>query len=210
MCQLKSCLVLKDRVYCPDYDSHQNMLDKLGIKDDYLGASKTFVRVELTPPDGVRSLMEPLNRWTLKVDQDVTPEWWDAEADRQRVEEAVEAWRREHVFTEGEHSVKAGKVYAFGSATVIAWGSATVKACDSATVKACDSATVIAWGSATVKACDSATVIAWGSATVKACDSATVIAYGSATVEACDSATVIYPWKKKIVFPAGWTAETHD
>ena len=64
MCQLKSCLVLKDRVYCPDYDKHQDMLDKLGIKDDYLGASKTFVRVELTPPDGVQSLMEPLDRWT--------------------------------------------------------------------------------------------------------------------------------------------------
>ena len=55
MCRLKSCLVLKDRVYCPDYDHHQDMLDKLGIKDDYLGASKTFVRVELLPPDGVRS-----------------------------------------------------------------------------------------------------------------------------------------------------------
>ena len=194
MCQLKSCLVLKDRVYCPDYDSHQDMLDKLGIKDDYLGASKTFVRVELLPPDGVRSLMEPLNRWTLRVDQDVTPEWWDEKADRQRVEEAVEAWRGEHVFAGGEHVVKAGEVYAFGSATVIA----------------CDSATVIACDSATVKACDSATVEAWGSATVKAYNSATVKAYGSATVKAYGSATAIYPWEKKIVYPAGWTAETHD
>ena len=146
MCQLKSCLVLKDRVYCPDYDHHQDMLEKLGIKDDYLNASKTFVRVELLPPDGVKWLMEPLDRWTLRVDQDVTPEWWDEKADRQRVEEAVEAWRKEHVFTEGEHVVKAGKVYACGSATV----------------------------------------------------------------RACDSATVIYPSKKKIIFPAGWTAETHD
>lgn len=170
MCQLKSCLVLKDRVYCPDYDSHQDMLDKLGIKDDYLGASKTFVRVELTPPDGVKSLMEPLSRWTLNVDQDVTPEWWDENADRPRVEEAVEAWRREHVFTEGEHSVNAGAVYAF----------------DSATVKAFDRATVDAYDSATVKAS------------------------GSATVEACDNATAIYPCEKKIVYPAGWTAETHD
>lgn len=178
MCQLKSCLVLKDRVYCPDYDSHQDMLDKLGIKDDYLGASKTFVRVELTPPDGVRTLMEPLDRWTLKVDQDVTPEWWDAEADRNRVEEAVEAWRREHVFAEGEHIVKAGEVYA------------------------CDRATVEAWGSATVEAYDNATVKAWGSATVKA--------YDNATVEAYDRAIVVYPQKNKIVYPAGWTAETHD
>ena len=194
MCQLKSCLVLKDRVYCPDYDSHQDMLDKLGIKDDYLGASKTFVRVELAPPDGVQSLMEPLDRWTLKVDQDVTPEWWDAEADRQRVEEAVEAWRREHVFAEGEHSISAGIVYAL----------------DNATVKACDSATVEAYNSATVEACYSATVEAFDRATVTACDSATVKAYGSATVKAYDSAIVVYPIKNKIVYPAGWTAETHD
>ena len=218
MCQLKSCLVLKDRVYCPDYDSHQDMLDKMGIKDDYLGASKTFVRVELLPPDGEESLMEPLSRWTLKVDQDVTPEWWDAEADRQRVEEAVEAWRGEHVFAEGKHIVKAGEVYAFGSATVEAFDSAIVKAFGSATVKAFDSATVKAFGSATVKAFDSATVESYGSATVEAYDSATVKAFGSATVKAwgsdtvkaCDSAIVVYPKKNKIVYPAGWTAETHD
>ena len=162
MCQLKSCLVLKDRVFCPDYNSHQQMLEELGIEDDYLHASKTFVRVELTPPDVMRSLMEPLDKWTLKVDQDVTPEWWDAEADRQRVEEAVEEWRREHFFTEGEHIVKDGKVYAYNIATVTAYDSATVKACDNATVKA------------------------------------------------CGSAIVVYPYKNKIVYPAGWTAETHE
>lgn len=186
MCQLKSCLVLKDRVYCPDYDSHQDMLDKLGIKDDYLHASKTFVRVELTPPDGMESLMEPLDRWTLKVDQDVTPEWWDEKADRQRVEESVEAWRREHVFTDGEHSVQTGIVYALGGATVYAYNSAKVTA----------------FGSATVIAYDSATVTVY--------DSATVTAFGSATVEAYGSAIVVYPRKNKIVYPAGWTAETHD
>ena len=198
MCQLKSCLVLKDRVYCPIYDSHQDMLDKLGIKDDYLGASKTFVRVELTPPDGVKSLMEPLDKWTLNVDQDVTPEWWDAEADRQRVEEAVEAWRKEHVFAEGEHIVKAGEVFAFDSAKVKAYGSATVEAWDSArvtasgnaTVEAYDRAMVKAWDSARVEAFDSARVTAWGSARVTASYNATVEAWGSATVEAYGSTTV--------------------
>ena len=226
MCQLKSCLVLKDRVYCPDYDRHQDMLDKLGIKDDYLGASKTFVRVELLPPDGIRSLMEPLDRWTLKVDQDVTPEWWDEKADRQRVEEAVEAWRGEHVFTEGEHSIGTGIVYALSNAMVKAYGNAIVKAHEHATVKAygnvtvtaCDSATVKAYGSVTVYAHDSATVEAYDSVTVKACNcatvtarnSATVKAYGSATVKAWDGAIGVYPQKNKIVYPAGWTAETHD
>ena len=184
MCQLKSCLVLKDRVFCPDYNSHQQMLEELGIEDDYLHASKTFVRVELTPPDNTKSLMEPLDRWTLKVDQDVTPEWWDAEADRHRVEEAVEIWRKGHVFTEGEHSVEAGKVFACGNATVEAWGSATAEAYGNATVEAWGSATVEAYGNATVKAWDSATVEAYGNATVKARDSATVKAWSSDTVEA--------------------------
>ena len=210
MCQLKSCLVLKDRVYCPDYDSHQDMLEKLGIKDDYLGASKTFVRVELTPPDGTRSLMEPLDRWTLNVDQDVTPEWWDERDDRQRVEEAVEAWRREHVFTEGERIVKDRAVYAYNSATVEAYGSATVEAYGSAKVEACDSAKVEVYNSAKVEAYNSAKVKACDSATVTAHDSATVKAWGSATVKAYDKATVVYPRKNKIVYPAGWTAETHD
>ena len=202
MCQLKSCLVLKDRVFCPDYDSHQDMLDKLGIKDDYLHANKTFVRVELLPPDGIRSLMEPLDRWTLKVDQDVTPEWWDEKADRHRVEKAVEVWRKEHVFSDGEHSVQTGIVYALGSATV--------KAHNSATVTACGSATVEAYGSATVTACDSATVEACDSARVKAHNSATVKAFDSARVEVWDGAIGVYPQKNKIVYPAGWTAETHD
>ena len=210
MCRLKSCLVLKDRVFCPDYDSHQDMLVALKIKDDEINALKTFVRVELTPPEGVKSLMTPLDKWTLKVDQDITPEWWDEKADRPRVEKAVEAWRRGHVFTEGEHVVKAVEVYAFGSAIVEAFGSATVIAYGSATVYAYDSATVKAYGSATVRTNDSAIVDAFGSATVIAYGNATVKAYESATVKAYGRSTVVYPRKNKIVYPAGWTAETHD
>lgn len=258
MCQLKSCLVLKDRVFCPDYNSHQSMLEELGIKDDYLHASKTFVRVEFTPPDNTKSLIEPLDKWTLKVDQDVTPEWWDAEADRQRVEEAVEIWRKGHVFTEGKHVVTTGTVYAYGDAEVRVYNDATVTAYDSATVKAFYSAKVYAFGKTTVETVSNApveaygdtTVRAYGGAKVQAYDRAVVKAYNSATVEACDSATVeaynsvtvkahgnakvgafdraivkafdratvkaynsamtIYPEERKIIYPTGWTAETHE
>ena len=259
MCRLKSCLVLKDRVFCPDYDSHQQMLEELGIKDDYLGASKTFVRVELTPPNGnTRSLIEPLDRWVLKVDQDITPEWWDKKADRQRVEEAIETWRREHVFTEGKHIVKTGMVYAYNDAEVHVYNDATVAAYDSTIVKAysnakvyafgkttvetvsnvpveaCGDATVKAYGNAKVEAFDrtvvkaysnvkveahdSTTVEAYNSVTVKAHDNAKVKAFDRAIVKACNSATVeaynsamvIYPEEKKIIYPAGWTVETHE
>ena len=258
MCKLKSCLVLKDRVFCPDYNSHQQMLEELGIEDDYLHASKTFVRVEFTPPDNTKSLIEPLDRWTLKADQDIVPEWWDEKTDRQRVEEAVEIWRKGHVFTKGKHIVTTGTVYAYGDAEVHVYNDATVTAYDNATVTACSNAKVYAFGKTTVetvsnvpveaygdatvkaygnakveasdrvivkaysnaevKAHDNAKVEAYNSVAVKAYDSTTVEAFdiaivkawGSATVEAYNRAMVIYPYKKKIVYPAGWTIETHE
>ena len=191
MCQLKSCLVLKDRVFCPDYDSHQSMLEELGIKDDYLHASKTFVRVELTPPDGIRSLIEPLDRWTLKVDQDIVPEWWDEKADRHRVEEAVEIWRKGHVFTEGEHVVRSGAIYAFGNAIVSAYGNAMVTANDNAKVRVHDCAKIYAFGKTTVEASDGATVTAYDSVTVEAYGNTEVVAFGNATVKAYNIVTVI-------------------
>ena len=193
MCQLKSCLVLKDRVFCPDYNSHQSMLEELGIEDNYLHADKTFVRVEFTPPNN-KSLIEPLDRWTLKVDQDVIPQWWDEKADRQRVEEAVETWRKGHVFTGGKHIVTTGTVYAYGDAEVQVYNDAMVKAHNSAKVEA--------YGSAKVEAFDSVTVKAYGSAKVEAFD--------SVTVEAYNSAMAIYPEERKIIYPTGCTAETHE
>lgn len=192
MCQLKSCLVLKDRVFCPDYDSHQQMLKELGIEDSYLHASKTFVRVELTPPDNdTKSLIGPLDMWTLKVDQDITPEWWNEKADRQRVEEAVETWRREYVFTEGEHVVRSGAIYAFGNAIVSAYGNAMVTANDNAKVRVHDCAKIYAFGKTTVEASDSTTVKAYGSVTVEACGNTKVEAFGNATVKARNIVTVI-------------------
>ena len=199
MCSFKSALCLRDRVFVPDYDSHEDMLKELGIKDDYLNASKTFVRVELSPEDGDKS-SDPMG-WKLKVDQDVRPDWFDPAVDKLRIKQAIADWCAVHVIKDGKRKVRDGVWYAcdsatvkaYGSATVEAYDSATVEACDSATVKAYESATVKAYESATVKACDSATVKAYGSATVEAYGSATVKACDSATVKACDSATVILP-----------------
>ena len=210
MCRLKSCLVLKDRVFCPDYDSHQSMLEELGIEDDYLHASKTFVRVEFTPPDGVQSLMEPLSRWTLKVDQDVTPEWWDEKADRQRVEEAVEAWRMEHVFAEGEHIVETGAIYAFGNAIVGAYGNAIVIANDNAEVRVHECAKICAFGNATVTAFDGTTVKAYGSAKVEAYGNTEVEAFGNATVKAYNIVTVIACGSATVEVYNNVTAKAYD
>ena len=157
MCQFKSALCLKDRVFVPDYDSHDRMLKDLGIPDDYIHASKTFVRVELSPADG-NPASDPMG-WRIRIDQDILPDWFDHKVDELRVKEAITEWCKVHVLREGTHEVRDGVWIAYGSATVKAYDSATVKACGSATVEACGSATVEAYDSATVKAYDSATVI---------------------------------------------------
>ena len=95
MCQLKSGIILKNRVFVPEYDSHTEMLEELGIKDDYLNASKTFVRVELSPTDG--DVFSDIDTWKLKVDQDITPDWYDEDTYKPQIVEAVKEWAKNHL-----------------------------------------------------------------------------------------------------------------
>ena len=189
MCQFKSALVLKDRIFLPDYDSHDKMLQELGIKDNFTNASKVFVRVELSPTDG--NIFSAVDGWKLKVDQDILPEWWNEAERLPQLKELVETWMRKHTIYAGEHEVSDGVWLATGSATVKAIDGATVRVYGSATVNAYNRATVMAYNSATVNAYNSATVNAYGSATVKAIGSAIVMATGRATVNAIDSAIVM-------------------
>lgn len=189
MCQFKSALVLKDRIFLPDYDSHDKMLQELGIKDNFTNASKVFVRVELSPADG--DIFSDVDGWKLIVDQDILPEWWNEAERLPQLKELVETWMQKHTIYAGEREVSDGVWLAKGSATVRVYGNATVNAYNSATVTAYNSATVKAYGSVIVGACDSAIVTATGHATVTAFDRATVTANGSATVKAIGSAIVM-------------------
>ena len=155
MCEFKSAICLKDRVFVPDYDSHDRMLKELKIPDTEYHAEHTFVRVELSPADGDMT-SDPMG-WKIRIDQDILPDWFVHKVDEERVKVAVADWCKVHVLRRGKHEVHEGVWIAYDSATVTAY--------DSATVKAYNSATVTAYGSATVKAYDSATVIipkSWG------------------------------------------------
>ena len=157
MCQFKSALVLKDKIFLPDYDSHDKMLQELEIEDNFTNASKVFVRVELSPTDG--NIFSDVDGWKLKVDQDILPEWWNEAERLPQLKELVETWMRKHTIYAGEHEVADGMWLATGSAAVTATGSATVTATGSAAVTATGSATVTATCSSTVTAFGSATVI---------------------------------------------------
>ena len=43
MCQFKSAICLKDRVFVPDYNSHSKMLEELHIEDDFVHARSLYV-----------------------------------------------------------------------------------------------------------------------------------------------------------------------
>ena len=200
MCKLKSAIILKDRIFIPDYDSHSKMLDELGIQDDYLGASKKFVRAELSPINN--DVFSDIASWKFAVDQDIVPEWFTVEEYKPKMVEAVKEWAKTHI-----HIGVNGLKISTGTNHYIK-DCKDVNICDSATVEnICGSATVKSiYGSATVESiydsakvkyiCDSATVKnIYGSATVENIyDSATVMCiYDSATVEDIyGSATVKY------------------
>ncbi len=120
MCRIKSCLVLKNRVFCPAYDSHQKMLEELGIEDNEVNAMKTFVRVELVPPEATSnyfddkyftSLQAPLSEWKLVVDQDIVPDWWEPSIYRLAIEKEVQKWLNKYVLINQKDKAIVGNGY---------------------------------------------------------------------------------------------------
>ena len=191
MCQFKSAICLKDRVFVPDYDSHSKMLEELHIEDDFAHASKVFVRVELVPEDDDKT--SNVDEWKLNVDQDVLPDWWDENDCLPRIKAAVKVWCNNHILRTGMHTVRDGIWYAHDNASVEAHGNASVEAFDNASVGAHGNASVKAFDDASVEAFDNASVEAFDEASVKAFDNASVEAFDNASVEAFDEASVKLP-----------------
>lgn len=143
MCKFKSGIILKDRVFIPDYDSHEDMLKELKIEDTEDNAKRLFVRAELTPPD--KNVFTPVSEWKYRVDQDILPEWYVPEVDEKRMRDAVAEWAKEHIhigkkikeITSGLHWIKDGTVGVIGGSAEIRalFGSAKVgSVCDTAEV----------------------------------------------------------------------------
>ena len=93
MCCFKSMLLLKDRVFIPCYDSHEDMIEACGL--DHGPMRENFVRVEITPPDD--DLTVTLDEWSYCVDQDYLPDWYVEEVDKKRCFDALKTWAIKHI-----------------------------------------------------------------------------------------------------------------
>ena len=154
MCKLKSAIILKDSIFIPDYDSHTQMLEELGIKDTKANAEKLFIRAELYPANG--DVFSPIENWVFKVDQDITPEWYVENYDKERMYNAVKKWAKDriHIGVDGlkinagaNHFIKDCKnVEVCGSASIkFVSGSASInKVYDSASINEVSGSAIIA------------------------------------------------------------------
>ena len=203
MCKLKSAIILKDRIFMPDYDSHSKMLEELGITDDYFNASKVFVRAELVPENG--DVFSDIDGWKFEVDQDITPEWFDEKDCAERMRKAVKEWANTHIFI-GQNGLKISH-----GENIFIKDCEDVDICDNATVKNIYGNTTVEniCGNATVNnICDNVTVN-------NICDNVTVqYIYDKATVKnicgnttvenICGDATFKDCYSKTIYQAGGW------
>ena len=95
MYKLKSAIILKDRIFIPDYDSHSQMLEELNIADTRENAERLFVRAELSPANG--DVFTPVDEWVFKVDQDIRPDWFVENYEKERMISAVKEWAKGHI-----------------------------------------------------------------------------------------------------------------
>ena len=136
MCRFKSAIILKDRVFIPDYDSHSDMLEELGIEDTRHNAEKLFIRAELSPENG--DVFSNIDNWKFVVDQDILPDWYVKDYDKQRMIEAVKEWAKDriHICVDNLKINSGSNHYIKGCKDVNICGSATVEyICNSATVE---------------------------------------------------------------------------
>ena len=101
MCKMKSAIILKDRIFIPDYDGHSDMLKELGIEDTEKNAAMLFVRAELSPKNG--DVFTSIDEWIFKVDQDIKPDWFVESYEKERMIQAVKEWakNRLHIGVDG-------------------------------------------------------------------------------------------------------------
>ena len=102
MCQFKSGIILKTRCVVAQGadDSHTTLLEELNIEDTIENAMRKFVRVELVPP--IREWWTDPDTWKINVDQDITPEWFEADKEKYLDEfrKAVKEWWNVHVLVD--------------------------------------------------------------------------------------------------------------
>ena len=92
MCKFVSGIVFKngDIICEPEFtDSYELHIKMAGLtKNAYASGVEYLARFEFTPPEDLTKISDT-SLWTLRVDEDVKPSWWDEEKVRNYCERKV-------------------------------------------------------------------------------------------------------------------------
>ena len=190
MCMFKSMLLLKDKVFCPNYDSHEDMINETGMEHGPM--RENFVRVEITPPDDVTV---PIDKWKYKVDQDYLPEWYVEEVDKPRCFDALKAWAVKHILVgQDVPEVKQGEFVVLVNCNTGIVKGTVQKVWDGTVQKVWGGTVQKVWGGTVQEVWDGTVQEVWGGGTVQEVwDGGTVQkVWGGGTVQEQFGGIVIY------------------
>jgi len=166
----KSGIILKDRVFIPDYDNYADMFKELNIDGNPENTKPIFVRVELIPQDN--NVFSDIATWRFNVNQDIVPDWFVKDYEKERMITAVKEWAKSRIYigVDGLELSTGANYYLKDCNDIILTGNVNIAMLKSSTVRLmCDSTIV-------EKMCDSSTVgVMWDSSNIREmCDSSTV------------------------------------
>ena len=88
MCNFASFVLTKDReFYCENGDSHSDIISANNLHE-WGAKGPNIVKVEIWPTDKIKKWPD-LHAWKFSIDQDILPDWADAETCEKRTREAL-------------------------------------------------------------------------------------------------------------------------
>jgi hypothetical protein len=209
MCQFLSVVITKSgKVYGDgSYDDHSRIINENKDKDKELCETENkevsqeenlklqkFARVEITPKDG-NIFNHKLGNWKIRIDEQITPMWWDKESEKLAFKKLKEIFKTQFIIG-GEYGELNRDVRFLKDCTIKVLRSTVQKVYGGGTVQK-------VWGGGTVQEVCGGGIVqkVWGGTVQKVCDGGTVQkVYGGGTVQevwgggtvqkVCDGGTV--------------------
>ena len=183
MCQFFSAIITKNGIiFNSATDSHEDLLEQAGIKDD--SSSPDFVRVELLPKDH-DIFNHQLDNWELKVDQDIIPAWFNKESTESKAKEAIQQVWGEIFFIDLQDKwqlvknksrifVKNSKIIGYGNCQIEGYGNCQIKGYDNCQIKGS--------GNCQIKGSDNCQIEGYDNCQIEGYDNCQIKGYGNCQI----------------------------
>jgi hypothetical protein len=205
MCQVKSAIVLKDRIYMPlDENSHNKMLEDLKIKDN--SRTPNFVRIEYVPKDGDVFNHKPEN-WQLNVDQDYLPDWFVKEETEEQMKKKIHEWFNARFIIDQEvEKIESGLWYMKGG-TIQSVRGGTIQSVRGGTIQSVRGGTIQSVRGGTIQYVEGGTIQYVEGGTIQSVEGGTIQYVEGGTIQSVRGGTIQSVWGGTIQYVEGGTIQ---